>query len=356
MPRYLVPPKSPATSSTPAPAPPKTRLGPADLAWVARVSLDRRKLLVAFAGLLAAALAFFVFASLGNVIGSEIVRTILRYLGAGLAYLILAFTCFVLARMVQFQARTGGVRAGIFDTVAYCAGRLSALCLTPGGAVLAALVAVGLIGLLAALGRLVPTVFAFFFLVEFALGVVAVVAGLLLTWGLFLYPAILAVEETDEHDTIKRCFRLYHEHGLPLAGYEAVALVVTWVAAAVPGLVAVLGLVGVAGVARPIMGDALAHSVARVPQVLSQITDTWLTAVTGGLSSGLEDLFGATAARGSGGVMYGFCGAFLGISLLILVAATLAYALVFFVAAGTRTCLAYAPPETDEAAEQRAAA
>ena len=361
MPRYLVPPKKPTTTvpDATAPGPPKSRLGLADIAWVARMALDRRKLLVAFAGLLAAGLGFFAFASLGNVLGSAVWQSILRYLGASLAYLVLAFTCFALARMVQFEVRTGGVRRGIFETLRYCLRRLRALVLTPVIPVIAALVAVGLMGLVAWLGRIVPTIFTFFFLVEFALGTAVVAAGLILTWGLFLYPAILAVEDSDELDAVRRYLTLYHQRGLALAGYEVLALWFTWLAALVPGVVAVLGLGCVVGTSRYTMGKGLAYSFCRVPAVFLEIVEGWLAGLSGGVW-GLSAVLGSLAAEPAGtradGPMYGFSGAFLGVSLLIIIAASLAYALAFFVAAGTRVYLAFAPPPTDTAAEQRVAA
>lgn len=368
MPRFLLPPEkgektlpsSPGTVST-------RRLGLADVVWVARTALDRRKWLAAGAGLLAAALVYFLFGSVGNVIGSSLWRAILHYLGAALGYLVVVVTCFVLARMVQFEVRTGGVRTGVFETARYALRRLGYVCVTPGGVVLAALLALALMAVVAWIGGFVPTVFSFFFLLEFAFGAVVVAAAATLTWGLFLCPAILAADGTDELDTLRVVARLYRQHGLALAGYEVAALVLTWVAALVPGVVAVLALGCVQGLAHSAMGEALRWSAVRIPHVLQDIGGTWVLAVGGSLRwfcpgfGGLADalyqrLFNQPDGPRAHTVMYAFSGVFLGLSLLLIVVASLAYALVFFVAAGTRVYLAYVPPPPNPAAEQRAVA
>ncbi len=365
MPRYLVPPERPVTPA-PGAGPARYRLGPADLAAVARMALDRNKLYVAFAGLVLAALAFFLFASLGNVIGHAVWRAIFRYLGGALAYLVLTLTCFLLARLAHFEFRTGGVRTGIAENVRYCLTRLWALCFTPGGLALVALVGVGLIGLIAWLGRIVPTVFAFLYLVEAALGVVVVLAAVVLTWGLFLYPAILAAQGTDELDTVRALFSLYRSDGIALAFYELVAAFLTWVAAVVPGLIAALALIVVRGIASPTMAGAFTRSCGRVPLAFREVVETWWTAVanslrwlTGGIGGAGDRLglvLGEPLASKSGDFAYRLSGVFLGFWLVVVVAATLAYALVFFVTAGMRVYLAYARTPPNASAEQRAAA
>lgn len=337
---------------------------------VARLALDRRKVLTAFLGLILTALAFVLFASLGNVVGSAAWRTILAAVGAGAAYLVLAFTCFVLARMVQFEASSGGVRPGVVMTVRHCLGRLWALLVLPLGLVLAGLIAVALMVLVAWIGRIAPTVYTFLFLAEFALGAAAVAAAGVLTWGLFLYPAILAVEDTDELDTLRVYLGLYHRDGLALAGYEALVLALTWVAALVPGMVALAALALTLGVSAHAMGPALALCLRRMPQALRWIASAWAAAVgagvgwllpwfrdaAAGLRARLDPAFDADQARAAAGAMYGLSGTFLGVSLLVIVAATLAYALVFFVAAGTCVYLSRAEAHPRPADLQRAAA
>jgi hypothetical protein len=368
MTRYLMPPEKPALAPTGSAASP-LRLGFSDAGAAARQALDRPKLLVAFVGLCLTALVFFLFASIGNVTGSAVWRAGLRYVGDAAAYLVLAMTCFVLSRLVQFELRTGGVRTGSWETLRHCLRRLWALCFTPGVVAVAALVAVGLMALIAGMGRLVPTVYTFLFLVEFALGLAVVAAGVVLTWGLFLYPAIVAGEQTDEFDTVRTYLAMHRKDGLALAFYELASVAVTWVLAVVPSLVAMLALGSVRGVSSAPMGPALARCAARVPQVLGEIVRTWLAGVGQSLAglwggaAGFAEGLGAALTQPTGlthgeqgGFLYGMSGAFLGVSLAVIVAATLSYALVFFVTAGARVYQAYAPPAPNPAAEQRAAA
>lgn len=367
MPRYLIAPEKPRTPAPPAPArPPLTRLGLADVHWVIRTALDRQKLLVAFVGLCLAGALYAGIASVGAAVGSAVWGAIFRTLGGGAAYLALGFTLFVLSRMVQFEHHTGGVRTGAADAVRAGLRRLGAFCVLPGGLALLALLLVTFMGLLAWLGRVSPPFFSFLFLVEFALGLVLVAVVAVLTWGLFLYPALMMHQGADGLDTVRRLVRLYREHGLALAGYEVLGLVLAWLAALVPGVLAVLALAFVARVAGPAMGASLDRCIVRIPAALKSIADGWLAAVgwsidwvfrlQNGLVRGLLAMLHPADVNRAKGFWFGLSGLFLGVSLLVIVAVSLAYALVVFAAAGNRVYLAYAPADPKPSAEQRAVA
>ena len=70
---------------------------------------------------------------------------------------------------------------------------------------------------------------------------------------------------------------------------------------------------------------------------------------------GLSGILAADPAPAARGFMFGLSGFLLGLSLLIIIAASLSYALVFFGTAGLRVYMA-CPPPSSEAADQAGAA
>lgn len=288
------------------------------------LALDAEKNLLSAAGILAGGVSYTCVAALG---GSPGTLTGNLFISIGLSLWIL---CVVVAaggvsRGVLQELR-GEPKIGILEAVAYLRRRWLSLVLTPLSFLalaLGGLVAQTFIAIVGAIPGIGPILYALSFILNVAFSVLVILALGVLILGFPLYPAALEVREGGVGEVVREMAALFRRRLLRILLAEGVIVAASGVAA-----LAACAMLGAAlritvTISQPAMGERFQRLVAGLPDPLYPLFE-WL--------AGTVPFYFVT---GDGPSSYPVAGFLLGISLVSLLSAALAYPLTLLVTGGS---------------------
>jgi len=288
------------------------------------IAADPVPLGIAYAGLMVAGGVYGFFFFLGSAIGGPGARNTCSVLG-GIGFIILLIlTAGVLARIVVVRLLEGrrSTLAEIRDYFSRRAWTLLAIPACFAGIVVAALGGVGAIELLGRLPGLGPIFFGVTFTLAFLLSLAAVVAFILHTLGGLLYPAMLATRTEGAMAAVGELLQLARQRGAHLLVYSLAILAAGILSTLVIAFVVSLALAVTASSAHSLMGEKFGWILSGLPSFFRPYLDVFGAAV-------------GPVATADVPWHFDLGGLLVGLSLLSIFAATLAYPFVLINSAGT---------------------
>jgi hypothetical protein len=279
------------------------------------IAADPAILALSFLGLSAGSVAYGFFFFLGSATGEPTALSIFAILG-GIVFIVMwILTSGILARMVVVRLLEGR-QAAADEVQEYLAHRAGTLLLIPATFAVVVLVALGGLGVLEITGRLPglgPIVFGAAFSLAFLLSLIAVLAFILHTLGGLLYPAILATRKGGLIEVVTEILELARQKGPLLVVYSLVILMAGGAAALFIGSIASVALALTTSSAHGIMGAPFADMLAGLPSMFRPFLEMF------------ESALGPVPMDVDVAWHYDLGGFLVGLSLLTIFAACLAY-------------------------------
>jgi hypothetical protein len=303
------------------------------------IATDPVLLGVGYAGLMVAGSVYGFFFFLGSAFGGQGARNTFSVVGGVGFIVLLLLTAGVLARIVVVRILEGrrSTTEEIRDYVTRRAWTLLAIPACFAGIVLAALGGVGTLEVIGRLPGLGPIIFGATFTLAFLLSLAAVVAFILHTLGGLLYPAMLATRTEGAMAAVGELLKLARQKGAHLLVYSLAILAAGTLSTLVIASVVSLALAITASSAHSLMGEKFGWILSGLPSFFRPYLDVFGAAVGPVATADVPWHFDL------GGIL-------VGLSLLSIFAATLAYPFVLIHSAGTLAYFAL----TDEPLPEKA--
>ena len=295
-----------------------------DLLLSVGIATDPVLLGIAYGGLMVAGGVYGFFFFLGSAVGGQGARNTFSVLG-GIGFIVLLLlTAGVLARIVVVRLIEGrrSTTGEIRDYVTRRAWTLLAIPACFAGIVLVALGGVATLELLGRLPGLGPLIFGVTFTLAFLLSLVAVVAFIVHTLGGLLYPAMLATRTEGAMAAVGELLQLARQKGPHLLVYSLAILAAGCLSTLVIALVVSLALAVTASSAHSLMGEKFGWILSGLPSFFRPYLDVFGAAV-------------GPVATADVPWHFDLGGLLVGLSLLSIFAATLAYPFALINSAGT---------------------